>query len=88
MSGSANRHTKALPVADTIEPLAGDCNGDGKVDVDELVLAVDLALGVPVAATCPAADADGDGVLAINDLIADVRSGVLGCESSATARDG
>jgi cysteine-rich repeat protein len=63
----------------TVEPLAGDCNGDGMVDVDELVLAVDLSLGVPVTATCPAADADGDGVLAINDLVVNVRSGLYGC---------
>jgi hypothetical protein len=65
----------------TIVPLAGDCNGDGTVGVDELVHAVDLSLGASGPGDCPAADADGDGVLAINDLVADVRSGLYGCQA-------
>jgi cysteine-rich repeat protein len=65
----------------TIEPLAGDCNGDGAVSVDELILAVDMALASPPPTECLAADADGDGILAINDLIAGVQSALDGCQA-------
>jgi len=64
----------------TFEPLAGDCDGNGAVEIAELVRAVDAALANPPADLCPAADADGDGRVAINDLIASVRSALNGCQ--------
>lgn len=50
----------------------GDCNGDGTVTIDELVVAVRIALGQAAAATCPTADVDGNGTVAVNELIAAV----------------
>jgi len=57
-----------------IEAPAGDCDGDGAVDIGELVRAVDSALAPPPPLQCLAADSDGDGFVAINDLIAAVRA--------------
>jgi len=52
-----------------MEALTGDCNGDGVVAINELVTAVNIALGnIPMSA-CPAVDADGNGVPGINELV-------------------
>ena len=47
---------------------AGDCNGDGLVTIDELIVAVGIALG-QAPAPCDADDSDGDGHVNIDDLI-------------------
>jgi hypothetical protein len=54
-------------------PAAGDCNGDLATSIDELVTAVDLALGAPLD-HCQRADADGDGRVRIGELVAAVAS--------------
>ena len=41
--------------------LGGDCNGDGKVTINELVLAVNIAIDNATMSACPAIDADSDG---------------------------
>lgn len=58
------------PTATISPPLAGDCDGDGAVSVDELVRAVAIALESAPLASCPAADRDGDGIVRIDELIA------------------
>ena len=57
----------------------GDCSGDGAVTVNELVAAVDSALGLPGAASCAAADVDGDGTVTVDELIAAVGAARGGC---------
>jgi len=57
----------------------GDCDGDGMVAINELISAVNVALGDASLDTCPAADVDGDARVAINELIAAVRNALLGC---------
>lgn len=47
----------------------GDCNADGQVGIDELVLGVRIALGDSPPATCPAIDDDGNGTVTIDELI-------------------
>lgn len=63
----------------TFEPLAGDCDANGAVDVAELIRAVDLALAAPPPLDCQAADTDGDGRVTISDLLRAVRSALNGC---------
>jgi nitrous oxidase accessory protein NosD len=50
-------------------PLIGDCNGDGEVTIDELILAVNIALGNAKMSQCRALDGDGDGKASVNELI-------------------
>ncbi len=64
------------PVAATC---AGDCNGDGMVGINELVLAVNIALGTADIAACTAADGDHDEMVSINELIRAVNNALLGC---------
>ena len=58
---------------------AGDCNGDGMVTVNELILGVNIALGSQPASVCTAMDTDGNGMVTINELIAAVTRALNGC---------
>jgi uncharacterized repeat protein (TIGR01451 family) len=51
-----------------------DCNGDRKVNIDELVRCVSVALGLSPLGTCPACDGNGDGRVAIDELVQGVRN--------------
>ena len=53
--------------------LVGDCDGDGRVEIQELILAVNIALGNAPLAQCPSLDANGDGVVGIDELLQAVR---------------
>jgi hypothetical protein len=57
----------------------GDCDGNGSVSVDELVITVTIALGVREVGSCTAADVGGDGKVSVPDLIRAVRSSLDGC---------
>ena len=65
-----------LGVAPT--PCPGDCNGDGSVAIDELVLGVEAATDGNVTA-CPAFDANNDGVVTVDELVTAVNAALLGC---------
>lgn len=56
-----------------------DCDGDGRVAVDELILGVNIALGGRPLSACSSLDADFDGTVAISDLISAVRAALEGC---------
>ncbi len=60
----------------------GDCNAGGSVSIDEVVVAVRIALGQVGGATCAAADANSDGVVSIDELIAAVARALDGCPAS------
>jgi len=58
---------------------AGDCDGDGQVVIDEVIRAVEMALGGQPAARCAAADTDGDGQVTVDELIAATGAALRGC---------
>jgi hypothetical protein len=49
--------------------LTGDCNGDGMVTINELIIGVNIALGNLPIASCPAFDTDRNGQVSIDELI-------------------
>ena len=57
----------------------GDCNGNGAVAINELIVGVNIALGSTPLSSCPAFDANGDGMVGINELIAAVNNALNGC---------
>jgi len=59
----------------------GDCNGDGQVLVNEMVIGVNIALGVSAASTCLSFDVNSDGSVSINELITGVNNLLNGCPS-------
>lgn len=71
-------HT-ANPTPTTV-PCAGDCNDDQRVTINELVLAVRVALGAP-AEECLSADRNHNGVVTVDELVAAVGRALAGCEA-------
>jgi hypothetical protein len=57
----------------------GDCNDNGQVEVTELILLVNGALGAGTSA-CTAGDADGDGAIEVDELIEAVRLNLIACQ--------
>ena len=60
-------------------PCVGDCNGDGAVTVNELVLGVAIAQGEIPLTSCAAFDTDGAGDVTLNELIQAVNAALGGC---------
>jgi hypothetical protein len=57
----------------------GDCNGDGEVTIDELLIGVNIALDLQPLSRCAAFDAGGDGMVTIDELLAAVNNALGGC---------
>ncbi len=57
--------------------LPGDCNGDGRVSINELVRGVNIALGQIGIEECPAFDCDGDGQVSISELVKAVNAALV-----------
>lgn len=64
-SASPTRTETASP----IPRCAGDCDGDGTVSIDELVVAIGIANGAAALDACRAIDANGDGAITIDEIV-------------------
>jgi len=72
--------TSSPGATDTPVPsCAGDCDGDGEVAINELIVGVNIALGSAPVGDCPAFDADGDSQVSIAELIRAVGRALSGC---------
>lgn len=60
----------------------GDCNGDGEVTINELILGVNIALGNDPVSACPAFASDGE--VTIAQLIKGVNAALNGCPASGS----
>src|SRR5579862_6578146 len=58
---------------------SGDCNGDGSVAINELVLLVGIDLGDAAVSACNAGDADRDGKVTIAEILGAVFQALYGC---------
>ncbi|HVN84639.1 MAG TPA: hypothetical protein VMW17_07330 [Candidatus Binatia bacterium] len=61
----------------------GDCDGSGRVTVDEVVTAVNIALDSVSITDCMAADVNGDGQVSVDELVHAVNSALNGCPSAS-----
>lgn len=66
------------------ESCPGDCDGDSRVAVNELVQGVHIALGSAALDGCRALDRNGDGEVAVNELVAAVSAALDGCPAGPT----
>ena len=57
----------------------GDCNGDGRVVIAELIIGVNIALGTVAVTQCRPFDANSDGRVAVNEVIVAVANGLAEC---------
>ncbi|MBI1814884.1 MAG: hypothetical protein HYR72_07900 [Deltaproteobacteria bacterium] len=61
----------------------GDCDQDGAVKVDELILGVNIALGITAIDVCPSFDANSDDAVTVDDLIAALNRAMSDCATAA-----
>jgi hypothetical protein len=64
-------------------PCVGDCDADGQVRVNELIVAINVALGAIATQTCLAIDADRGGTASIAELTRAVGAALSGCPARA-----
>jgi hypothetical protein len=62
---------------------AADCNGDGEVSIDELITAINIALGTAPLSACSAVDTNGNGTVEVSELVAGVASALQGCGATS-----
>lgn len=60
-------------------PCFGDCRSDGRVTVNELVIAVNIALDRAPLDSCPIVDGNADDRVTVNELVIAVNNLVFGC---------
>ncbi len=63
---------------------SGDCNGDGEVTIDELILGVNIALENAPTLSCAAFDGDHSGTVTIDEIVGAVNVALTGCPATAT----
>lgn len=66
----------------------GDCNGDGRVVIAELVTGINIASDILSVATCPSFDTGVDGLVTIDEIMAGVQNGLYGCPADLTDLSG
>jgi len=62
----------------------GDCDGRGDVSVNEIIVGVNIALGLAPTTMCEAMDRNGDGMVSIDELLAAVNAALVGCPAMPT----
>jgi len=63
-------------------PCVGDCDGDGAVTINELLVGVNIVLGTAPLSSCPALEST-DGSVTISELIKAVGAALGGCPTNA-----
>jgi hypothetical protein len=76
--------TPPLTPTSTATPIGclGDCDGNGEVQINELISGVAIALGNLSLSVCSAADGDASGAVEIFELIKAVNNALAGCSPS------
>jgi len=62
----------------------GDCDGDGRVAVFEIIRGVRIALGDIELSTCVPFDEDGDGAVTANEIVRAIAAALNGCPATPT----
>jgi hypothetical protein len=71
--------TSTPSLTPSIAACRGDCDGDGAVNINELIIAVRIALSELAVSACTAVDADNNGAVEIGELITAVGHSLSGC---------
>src|SRR5215468_6171464 len=75
----------AAPVSGAAVGCVGDCDGDDRVTIDEIVTGVNVALGSLSLDRCRSFDCDGNGEVTVDCLIRAVIGALNGCAPPVTA---
>lgn len=63
------------------ERCVGDCDNSNVVDITEMLTGIGIALETLGLEACPAFDGDGDGTVAVNELVSGINNNLGGCPS-------
>lgn len=63
----------------------GDCGGDGRVTVDEVLVLIEIALGTRDVTACSSGDIDGDGQVSVDEVLSAVGLALVGCPDDASS---
>jgi hypothetical protein len=76
--------TSSVTQTSSARPCAGDCRRDGVVTVRDVLTMEVIALGSAPIATCEAGDANDDGQITIDELLAAITDALNGCWPTPT----
>lgn len=65
-------------------PCYGDCNFDGMIGINELIIGVGIALGTRPLTDCSVFDINRDGMVSVGELVTVVRAALQGCVALST----
>ncbi len=74
----------AVPTG-TVAACVGDCDGDGVVAINELIIGVNIALDNAPVSACPAFDCRGNQMVTVDCLVRGVNNALDGCPAPPTA---
>jgi len=73
----------AVPTG-TVAACVGDCNGNGTVGINELVIGVNIALDLQPLSVCESFDCEHNGMVPVNCLVQGVNNALDGCPATPT----
>jgi len=79
LTGTPTTTPTPSPTETPVSLCPGDCNGNGEVTIDELVMMVNIALGARPLSDCEAGDSTRDGEITIDEIIRAVTRALSGC---------
>ncbi len=79
LTGTPTTTPTPSPTETPVSLCPGDCNGNGEVTIDELVMMVNIALGARPLSDCEAGDSTRDGEITIDEIIRAVTRALNGC---------
>ena len=77
-TATATPTSSPSPTPTTVPVRPGDCDGNRRVSIDELIVGVRIALDQQPTANCAAADRNGDGRVGIDELVSAVNAALAG----------
>ena len=79
-SATSSATATATPTSTaTPRSCAGDCNQDGMVTVDEILVGVSMALGERAVQDCPQLDVDDDGFVTVDEILKAISLALSSC---------
>ena len=78
----AGTHLGVFEIEQASAPCLGDCHGDMRVTVDELMIMVNIALGSAPLSECEVGDANDDDRITVDEIVTAVNHALVGCMSA------